>query len=112
VAEPHAWVWGAVLGGAAVTYLWRFLAVLLAGRIDPEGALFDWVGCVAYALLAGLVARMILLPIGPLAEVPLGARLAAVVVAASIFFLTRRNMLLGLGAGTGALVLLTSGLIG
>lgn len=102
-------VWAAVLGAALVTYASRGLGVLFAGRIDPASPLFDWVGCVAYALLAGLIARMILLPIGPLADVPLAVRLSAAGIALAIFFLTRRSLLLGLAAGVGALLLMVAG---
>lgn len=92
---------------ALITYAWRGLGVLLSGRIDPEGPVFEWVGCVAYALLAGLIARMIVLPIGPLEATALGARLAAAAVALAMFFLARKNIGLGVAAGAGALVLLT-----
>ena len=92
---------------ALITYAWRGLGVLLSGRIDPEGPVFEWVGCVAYALLAGLIARMIVLPIGPLEATALGARLAAAAVALAMFFLSRKNIGLGVAAGAGALVLLT-----
>lgn len=101
------WPFVAMIVAALATYVWRVLGVALSGRIDPEGPLFEWVACVTYALLAGLIARMIVLPIGPLAETALGARLAAAAIALAIFFLTRRNIGLGVGAGAGALVLLT-----
>jgi branched-subunit amino acid transport protein len=94
--------------GAAATYASRGLGVALSGRIDPASPLFAWIGLVTYALLAGLVARMILLPIGPLQETSLLARLLAVGIGAGLFFLTRRNLLVGVASGTIALVLLAS----
>src|SRR3546814_17880920 len=69
------WPYVVMLAGAAITYFWRALGVALAGRLRPDGRLFDWVGCIAYALLADLISRMIVLPIGPLSETTLGARL-------------------------------------
>ncbi len=101
-----------LLVGAAVTYVWRALGVALAGRVRADSAALEWIGCVAYALLAGLIARMIVLPIGPLAETALAARIAAAVVALAIFFLLRRNVMLGVAAGAGALVLLSWGSVG
>ncbi len=102
-------LWPFVVMGiaAAATYSWRALGVALSGRIDPNGAVFEWVGCVAYALLAALIARMIVLPIGPLEQTALAARVAAAAIALAIFFATRRNLALGVAAGAGALVLLT-----
>src|SRR5262249_23055492 len=66
-----AYPWLVLLAGAGVTYAWRGIGVLLSGRIDAEGPLFRWIGAVAYALLAALIARMIVLPIGPLAATAL-----------------------------------------
>ena len=104
-------VWPVVLmiAGALVTYFWRALGVALSGRIDAGGPLFEWVACVAYAMLAGLIARMIVLPNGPLAETADADRIAAAVIALAIFFLARRNIGLGVAAGAGALVLMTLG---
>ncbi len=106
-----AQVWGPVLVillGGLVTYVWRALGVSLSGRIDPDGPLFAWTACVAYALLAGLIARMILLPRGDLAETATLDRLGAAAIALAVFFLmTRRNMLAAVAAGSGTLVLLT-----
>lgn len=99
--------WVAALVAAVATYFWRALGVALSGRINPNGVIFEWIGCVAYALLAGLIARMIVLPIGPLNNVGLGVRLAAAAVALAVFYLARRSILLGVFAGAGALVGLT-----
>jgi branched-subunit amino acid transport protein len=106
------WVWPFVLmtAGAAVTYAWRALGVVLAGRIDARGAVFEWVFCVAYALLAGLIARMIVFPAGPLEQTDPAHRLLSAALALVIFFLTRRSILFGALAGVGTLVLLTAGI--
>jgi len=101
------WPYVVMLVAAAATYLWRALGVALSGRIDPSSPLFEWVTCVAYALLAGLIARMIVLPVGPLADTALAARVASAVIALAFFFAARRNLALGVVAGAGALVLMT-----
>ncbi|WP_395675173.1 AzlD domain-containing protein [Inquilinus sp.] len=98
--------WAMLLGAAAATYLWRALGVYLAGRVREGGALLDWVGCVAYAILAGLIARMILLPAGPLAVTSMAERAGATALGLAVFLLFRRNVLLGVGAGAGALMLM------
>ncbi len=97
---------GIMLVGAAVTYGWRALGVALSGRLDTNSPLFVWVGCVAYALLAALIARMIVLPYGLLGETATLDRLLAAAAALGVFFATRRNILLGTLAGAGLLVLL------
>lgn len=98
--------WPFLVLAIAATYLWRGLGVLLSTRIDPQGAVFRWVTCVSYAMLAGLISRIIVLPLGLLAEVPLGDRLAAVAVAFVVYFGGGRRVLAGVAAGTVALALL------
>lgn len=101
------WPYAVMLAGAAATYVWRALGVMLSGRLSPNSPFLDWVGCVAYALLAGLIARMVVLPIGPLAETSLTARLAGAGAALAAFLLFGRNVLLGVLAGAATLVLLS-----
>ena len=99
-------VWLAILAGAAATYLWRGLGVALAGRIDPGGVVFRWTGCVAYALLAGLVARMIVLPLGALQETALWVRLAGAGLSLAAFYASGKNILVAAATGVAALALL------
>lgn len=102
MAEPNLWV---VLGLAALaTYVWRAIGVLAAGRIHVDGPLFEWVTYVAYGLLAALVARMIVLPIGPsLQDVPMAIRLGCAGVALIVFFVFRKNVAAGVAVGAGAI---------
>ena len=90
----------------AVSYLWRALGVAISGRIDPEGEFCLWIHCVAYAMLAGLVSRMLFLPSGAFAESDIWVRLAAVGVALAVFFALKRNLLVGIVAGVAAFALL------
>ncbi len=103
-AEQTFWPIAVMIAGAAATYVWRALGVALSGRIEPQGMLFEWVACIAYALLSGLIARMILLPAGPLAAVSLAERIGAASFGLVVFFLARRNMPLGVLAAVAALM--------
>ena len=96
-----------VLACAAGTYLWRALGVAVAGRLDPNGEVFSWMACVALAMIAGLVARMLVEPVGVLATTTLLERLGATACALVMYFaLTRRNLLAGVVSGCVAIVLL------
>ena len=97
-------LWGLVLAAIAATYVWRFLGTVFAKQIDPEGVLFQWVTCVSYAMLAGLISRMVLIPVGSLVEVPLWIRVAGIVVGLLVFFLARKIVLAGVGAGLAVFV--------
>ena len=63
-----------ILAAALGTYSWRFLGVVFSGRIRTDSEFFQWISCVTYAMVAGLVFRIVVLPVGPLAQIPLFAR--------------------------------------
>lgn len=99
------WALLAICGLA--TYLWRGPGVLISAGIDPRSEAFAWVSCVAYAIIAGLVSRMLLMPTGVLAETTLLERAIGAAVALLVFFrLTRRNLFAGVAAGALALWLI------
>ena len=94
-----------VLACAAGTYLWRALGVAVAGRLNPQGEIFSWMGAVALAMIAGLVARMLIEPVGVLATTSLLERLGATACGVVVYFgLTRRNLLAGVVTGCVAIV--------
>lgn len=91
----------------AATYLWRGPGVRISAGLDPRGELFSWISCVAYAIIAGVVSRMLVLPTGVLAETShLERVLCSVAALAAYFWLTRRNLFVGVLAGALALCLL------
>lgn len=97
-------IWLLVIGAAFGTYVWRGLGVALSGRINVESGLFSWIACVAYAMVAGLISRMLLMPTGLLTETVLFDRLAACALALAVYRLSRRNLLFGVGAGVLAMM--------
>lgn len=97
---------GVVVAAGLGTYFWRALGVALSGRIRTDGALFQWVGCVAYAMIAGLAVRILVLPTGTLAAAPLIDRVGACALAYAAYMITRRNLFAGVGTGFAAISLL------
>lgn len=94
------------------TYLWRGSGVLLSAGIDPRGEAFTWVACVAYAIIAGVVSRMLLMPTGILAEAtPLERAVGSAAALAAYFWLTKRNLFVGVAAGALALWLVKIALL-
>lgn len=102
-----AGLWLLLAGAFAVTYVWRGLGAALGGRVNVESAQFRWIAAVAYAMLAALIARMLVLPLNALADTPLPDRLGAAAVALLVFLLARQNTLLAVLAGAASLVFLT-----
>jgi branched-subunit amino acid transport protein len=100
-------LWLLLLACGAATYLWRGPGVLMASAIDGRGEVFIWVSCVAYAIIAGVVARMLVMVTGALAETTLVERaLGSAAALTAYFWLTRRNLFVGVAAGAAALWLL------
>jgi branched-subunit amino acid transport protein len=98
-------LWALVACCIVGTYLWRGVGVLLSGRISVNGEVFKWIACVAYAMVAGLVSRIVIMPTGMLAtDTALAERLIACGIALAAYYLSRRNILIGVGAGVAAIV--------
>jgi len=86
------------------TYLWRGIGLLISGRVRVDSEFFVWAGCVAYAMIAGLTMRIMLLPGGTLAQTATWQRLAACGIALVVYFVFRRNLFIGIAAGFVALI--------
>ena len=53
-----------ILVTSLATYLSRFLGVISSEKMDIKSKIFRWFNCIAYAILAALIARMIIFPAG------------------------------------------------
>ncbi len=95
---------GIITLAALASFASRALGAALSGRIAAHSPVIEWITAVTYALMAGLVARMILLPIGALDQTPDWMRLSAAATGLLVFFLTRKNI--GLGVLSGSLTLM------
>ena len=77
------------------TFIWRAIGVTIANHIDITSELFQWFNCVAYAMLAGLISRIILIPSGTLATTPNFDRVTAMIIGFVIYILLKRNIFWG-----------------
>lgn len=92
----------------AGTFVWRAFGVAVASRIDISGDVFQWFNCVAYAMLAGLITRVILIPSGTLATTPDIDRMAAMALGLIIYFYFNRNVFIGTGTAFVSFLCLTA----
>ncbi len=99
-------LWMIVIGCILATFIWRFLGAVVVRKMPAQGDFFEWITCVSYAMVAGLVFRMIMLPQSELATLSIGVRVSAVVLAFVAYFLFKRNLLAGVVAGSVSLSLL------
>lgn len=92
----HAGYWVLVLVLCVLaTYIWRALGIAIAARLHPDSAWNQWFACVAYGLLAALISRILVMPVGVLEHAPLVDRLAPLAVGFVLFFYFSRNVLAG-----------------
>ena len=102
--DNEIYLWWIVIGSILATYFWRFLGALFSKRIDPKGSIFQWVTCVSYAMLAGLISRMIFMPVGALVEVELWIRVLGITAGIIVYFVFGRIILLSVSAGLATFV--------
>ena len=81
-----------ILVTSFATYLSRFLGVVSSEKIKETSKIFKWFNCIAYSILAALIARMVIFPAGELAESGILIRLFVVVASVVMFLFTKRNL--------------------
>ena len=74
------------------TYLSRFLGVVSSEKIKDTSKIFKWFNCIAYSVLAALIARMIVFPAGELAESDIFIRFFVVIASIVIFLFSKKNL--------------------
>ncbi len=88
--------WILLAACTAGTLFWRALGVVVGSRINPGGRVFQWITCTAYAMLAALISRIMVLPEGMLATTESVDRLSSIAVGFVLFFAMGRKLAWGL----------------
>lgn len=101
-------LWWLLLAAALGTYACRALGVKLSGHIAQDGEGFRWLAAVTYAMVAALTVRMLVLPHGLLASVPLLLRLLLCAVSLAVL-VSGPQRRLGPALLTGTLLLVAYG---
>ena len=81
-----------ILVTSFATYLSRFLGVVSSEKIKETSKIFKWFNCIAYSVLAALIARMVVFPAGELAESGILIRLFVVTVLVAMFLFNKKNL--------------------
>ena len=81
-----------ILVTSFATYLSRFLGVVSSEKIDETSKLFKWFNCIAYSILAALIARIVVFPYGVLQDAELWLRLLIVIGGITLYLLSKKNL--------------------
>jgi branched-subunit amino acid transport protein len=81
-----------ILVTSFATYLSRFLGVVSSEKIEETSKIFRWFNCIAYSILAALIARIVIFPAGVLEEADLWLRLIVIIISIIIFIISKRNL--------------------
>jgi branched-subunit amino acid transport protein len=110
-ASLQGWnLWIALAGATIGTYICRAVGVLVAQKINQESEIFRYLTAVTYAMVAALVVRMILMPIGLLSTVPVWIRLLICILSIGVM-LSKPTYRLVPALLTGTLLILAYGII-
>jgi branched-subunit amino acid transport protein len=110
-ADMQGWgVWLALTSACVGTYVCRAVGVKLSGHINQDSEVFRWLSAVTYAMVAALTVRMIVLPIGLLATVPLLLRILICGMSLAVMVSSPERRL-GPALLTGTLLMLLYGMI-
>ena len=82
----------AVIVTWAATYLSRLLGMLTSTKIDENSKIYRWFNCLAYSTLAALTSRVLVFPNGDLMDTNYLTRIIVILIAISIYFLSKRNL--------------------
>jgi hypothetical protein len=93
-----------VLCGFLPTEVWRVMGVVLGKGLDEEAEAIIFIRMVATALVAAVVAKLLLSPIGALAAVPVSVRVGALLVGIVAVLVSKRSVLIGLLLGEAVFV--------
>lgn len=98
---PYVFV---LVAGFLATDIWRWAGVAVGGGLRDDSPALAWIRAVATALVAGVIAKLVLEPTGSLAAVPVWLRLVAGLTGLAAYYLTRRNLGIGVAAGEAVLI--------
>jgi hypothetical protein len=93
-----------VLVGFLPNEVWRWLGLVMARGLNEKSEIVLWSRAVATAILAGVIAKLILFPIGELVAIPLPVRVGAAICGFAAFVAVRRSLLVGVAVGEAALL--------
>lgn len=102
------WWWAYLyiaIAGWLVTDFWRWMGVVAGNRLKEGSLPLLWVRAVANSMIAAIIAKLILIPTGSLAEFDIAVRVGAVAAGFLVFMLAKQKIIFGIATALSALLL-------
>jgi|TARA_B110000238_G_C15819552_1_gene307952 branched-subunit amino acid transport protein len=80
-----------ILVTSLATYMSRFFGVITSKKVKETSKIFKWFNCLAYSTLSALLSRVIIFPVGALAEVDYFIRFIVVITCLIVFLIGKKN---------------------
>jgi branched-subunit amino acid transport protein len=77
-------LWLALVGASLGTYFCRAIGVFLSSSINQDSEIFRWLAAVTYTMVAALTVRLIVMPLGLMATVPLWIRILICILSVGV----------------------------
>lgn len=91
-------LWLGIFLAFLATFFWRFLGLVLAERILPDGLLMRWINAVAYSMVAGVLMMILVNPTGLLSTSSISARMLGLISGILAIYATK-NLLFSILIG-------------
>lgn len=102
-----AWWWPylfILIAGWLATDIWRFLGVVVGGKVSEASPAMVLVRCVATALVAAVIANLIIFPGGALALTPVWLRAGSAVAGFAAYLAAGKSMVTGIFVAEAVLI--------
>ena len=96
-------LWSYLIAAIIGTTSWRMIGAAICGRIDEQSRLFQWISAVAYAMVAALLIRVLIMPSNQMDTAidfeAMLIRAIIVMLSFAVWYVTKKSVVLGLATG-------------
>lgn len=90
----------AILLASIATYMCRASGVIFSKKINIDSGFFKWIEYISMGIIISVITKIIFFPEGILIQTSLSSRLITILFLITIYYLSKKNILLSLISST------------
>ena len=90
----------AILLASIATYMCRASGVIFSKKINIDSGFFKWIEYISMGIIISVITKIIFFPEGILIQTSLSSRLTTILFLITIYYLSKKNILLSLISST------------